>query len=495
MAKGRIAILTVTLLFLGLGIVSAETITLWDGVKIEVEVKKVSTEGAVVLYQGMELTLPWLETMTSDEAIRVWRTYMNQAEASQWFDLGMFAWNNNRKDIAKELFDKAIALDPSYKDKSPFKPDPSADKKEILRLLGEAQKYERSSKLDLAIETYEDILDWPNKTVLADTLRETDFLNTDMLEDQLNRLRKKQLSALGYKQTGKKWVTDAEEKLRTKDIEDRSQSARLDATENERRASWDNSWERNGRWYALKTNVPKWYFMRYLNRMDILYDDIQKTLGLRIPSDKKMKVFIYGSRALYQEKAGAIKPGAASLGGFYAEGGIHLFLESDQEDLTYEDISVMSLDYLSASLFLHMLSEDTPFWLDAGLSMYYQDAAWSSALKVDSGKFPNRYARREFRKMLRAGSVYDPAKLFEVSANPTAWDYLCAWATMQYVLDKANPLVSNTFFDGMKVFGTDKAAFKAFLAKADTLKTEVPNYFKTQPAPPVTVTVPIYPMY
>ncbi len=494
MKRTALLLPAVMLAVFGLAFAQAETITFWDGEKLEAEVQEVSSRGAVVVHEGERLLVTW-DKMRPEEAVRIWEAHLDKTDAQAWFELGTFALDKGLKGKAKRFFEQATALDPTLADKVPSLSDPSADRERILKLIADAKKAESQKRFEEAVALLQRVLEWPDAKVLEDVLRDTDFLDRIMLADYITRLKHEVLKRKGYSRMGRRWVTSKERKFRERDLEERDQSARLDAADDEKHASWENARQRRGSWYVIRTNVPKWYFRRYINRLDILYDTMQDVLKLRVLAEEKMKVFIYASRALYIKETAAIMPGASSLGGFYANKEIHLFLEADQDDLAYEDLSVLSLDYLAARLFLHSLSDDVPFWLDAGFALYMQDAKWYSALKVEVGKEPNRYAVREFMKALDAGAEFDPARLFSLKDNPTRFDHYSAWALVQYLLNGPPSSARSAFLKGVKQLGKAKDPFSALRGKASSLKGAVEKYISSLPKPLILLEDPPYPMF
>ena len=470
----------------------AETMTLWDGVKIEVDVKQVSSNGALVVYENEELLFPW-SSMNELEAMRIWENHIDADDADAWFALGTFALKNGNKARAKSYFAKAVALEPELRGKVPAMEDKGAEKKKILALIGKAQKLEAEKKYSEALQTYLKILNWPDNELLSKVLQESVFLDPVMLGDHCKRLKPKIMKQAGFDKMGLRWVTKNERKLRESDLEQRERSDRLDKSDNERHKDWDNAWERGGRWYNIRTNVHKWYRRRYMSRLDILYDEFQDIIGVRVLTEQKLRVFIYDSRSLYEKEGAVNKPGTGSLGGFYTQHSIHLFLDGEQTDLAYEDISVMALNYLAAQLFLHSMSEDVPFWLDAGFGLYMQDAGWQSLLKVNIGGI-NRYALEKFTSAIDNGEVFDPNRLLNLDGGATSFDYYSAWALMQYLLGNKSS-AKTTFLSAMKSFGKNKKAFDGLKSKANALKTDVVKYIRTLKQPLKVLEIPPYPMF
>jgi hypothetical protein len=187
-------------------------------------------------------------------------------------------------------------------------------------------------------------------------------------------------------------------------------------------------------------------------------------------------------------------PGASELGGFYSNGSINLFIENDQDDLSYEDLSVMSMNYLSSVLYLHTISKEVPAWLESGVGLYFQDCQWYSARKVEIGKQPNRYALREFLDGLNKGEVFDPARLFAAEGNLSNFDRYSAWAVVTFCLD-GNPAMKAAFQKAMKGLGEEKAPFEPIISKSKYLKEEVVKYLRSLEVPPILLEVAPYPMF
>mgnify|MGYP002346627942 CR=1 FL=1 len=471
----------------------AETISLWDGTSVQVDsVVKVDQTGATVKYGGETILLEWA-TMTTMEAMRVWENYIDQANAVAWFELGLFALKAGYKPKARDYFAKATGLDPGLTPRIPPLDDPKAEKTEILALIEKAAKAEAQKKFTEAVAILEGVLAWPNKTVLEEALRDTDFLNTALLQDHVRRLRQKHLEAQGFTRMGLKWVKD-DRKIREIDQQERDNSDIADEKDNAAHSGWDMCWQKPGRWFNLRTNSRKWYMMRFTNRLDILLDEYTNVYGSRRLVDKKPAFNIYASRTEYANAARAELPGASELGGFFSKGTAHLFIENENDDLAFEDLSVMSLNYLASAAYLHSLSDNVPAWLEAGVGLYFQDCQWYSARKVEVGKAPNRYALRQFQAGLAEGQVFDPERIFKAEGNLSSFDRYAAWAIVCYCLD-GNATMKSAFQKAMKSFGEDANAFDGVYSKAKSLKDDVPKHFAGAEPLMLVFEIPPYPMF
>ncbi|MDZ7816797.1 MAG: tetratricopeptide repeat protein [Planctomycetota bacterium] len=202
MHRVRTAILAFLLIGLfGAACYGAESITLWDGVTINVEVRKTSQEGAVVLYRGKEILLEW-SAMPVVEAMRVWRAHMDEEKGRAWFELASFALENGYKAKAREFFAKAVELNPQLKHEMPQLDDPDEEKKQIIALLNQAQKAEGDKEYEKAMRILSKVLNWPNQKVLEEALMDTDFLNTALLLDHIKRLKQEMFADQGYSRIG-----------------------------------------------------------------------------------------------------------------------------------------------------------------------------------------------------------------------------------------------------------------------------------------------------
>ncbi len=471
-----------------------DTIAFLDGSKIVVKVKQVSPKGALVEYEGTELLFAW-DTMPVGEALRVWETNLNPKNANDWYSIGMFARECGLKDRARSYFEQAVRLDPSLSEKIPSLINPDAEAREIKKLLDDAKKAEIAKNHELALAILQRVYDWPSRDVLDNALRDTDYIDRVLLLNQIRLLEKAIFEKRGFTRMGRKWVTDDERKRREKDIMSRDESRRLDDKEDARHATWDNAWERSGEMFRIRSNVSKWYLLRFKDRLDVLFTNLKGILSITDPPANKIQVNIYNSRDLYVQQASTIKPGTSNLGGFYAENTVHMFLESDQEDLTFEDLAIMSLEYLATQAFLYAYFKKVPFWFESGFALYVQDSKWTAPLSVEIGTSPNRYALTSFLASLDAGAFFDPARLASLEGSGSSFDKNASWAVVAYFMQGASSAVKTSLIRAVKGLDAGDTPLNNLVAKDDKLKDEVVKYVRKLQKPLIALQVPPYPMF